>query len=106
MSSMTQQPPVTMAAQAITDAWDAGLKPLKAVHHQYGNLKVTLQGEEATAFAYGIALHYLPNATNRNTRTFVGTYDFHLVKIDGTWKIDQFKFNLKYIDGNMELEKS
>ena len=33
----------------------------------------------------------------------VGSYDFGLARISGEWKIDQFKFNLKYVDGNKEL---
>lgn len=32
-----------------------------------------------------------------------GSYDFHLTKIAGAWRIDQFKFNLKFIDGNVNL---
>ena len=43
---------------------------------------------------------------NQNTRTFVGSYDFHLIKNDERWQIDKFKFNLKYIDGNLKLEAS
>jgi hypothetical protein len=26
----------------------------------------------------------------------MGSYDLHLVKDDGGWKIDKFKFNLKF----------
>jgi SnoaL-like domain len=68
---------------------------------------VTVQdGDEAQAFCYGIAFHYLPNPTVKNTRVFVGSYDFHLRREDERWRIDQFKFNLKFIDGNLDLEKS
>jgi hypothetical protein len=35
---------------------------------------------------------------------FVGSYDFHLVR-EATWKIDLFRFNCKFVDGNLELEK-
>jgi hypothetical protein len=48
----------------------------------------------------------LPNKTNQNTRIFVGSYDFHLIKADENWQIDRFKFNLKYMDGNLKLEAS
>jgi hypothetical protein len=34
----------------------------------------------------------------------VGSYDLHLVKDDGGWKIDEFKFNLKFMEGNRDLE--
>ena len=89
----------------LLDAWDKGLKPLKALHHQAGNYIVAVGGDQADAFCYGIASHFLPTKSGRNTRTFVGSYDFHLIKKDGVWWIDRFKFNLKYIDGNPDLEK-
>jgi hypothetical protein len=41
-----------------------------------------------------------------NTRTFVGSYDFELLKDDGNWRISKFKFNLKYVDGNANLESA
>jgi hypothetical protein len=104
MTSMTGGEPVTMTPQQIGDGWDQGLKDLAAIHHQTGNYIVTVHGDEADAFCYGIALHYLPNKTNQNTRTFVGSYNFRLRRVGTLWKIDRFKFNLKYIDGNKDLE--
>ena len=104
MTSVAGGSPTTMTPQQIVDAWDQGLKALKAVHHQAGNYAVTVQGQEATAHCYGVAYHYLPSKTTRNTRTFVGSYDFHLRELDSNWRIDQFKFNLKFIDGNPNLE--
>jgi hypothetical protein len=105
MTSLAGGAPTTLTPQQIVDAWDKGLKPLKAVHHQAGNTIVTVNGYQADAFCYGIASHYLPTRSGRNMRTFVGSYDFHLIKKDGVWWIDGFKFNLKYIDGNPDLEK-
>jgi hypothetical protein len=106
MTSMAGGKPTTLSPQDIVDAWDEGLKALKAIHHQVGNYLVTVNGNEADVFCYGIASHYLPNKTKQNTRTFVGSYDFGLVKDSGSWKINHFKFNLKYMTGNPELEKS
>ncbi|NUM80880.1 nuclear transport factor 2 family protein [bacterium] len=103
MTSLAGGEPARLTPRQITDAWDAGLKELKAIHHQVGNYKISMNGGEADVFCYGIASHYLPNSTNQNTRTFVGSYNFHLRKIGETWRIDQFKFNLKYMDGNMNL---
>jgi hypothetical protein len=71
MISMAGGKPVMMSPQQITDAWEQGLKSLQAIHHQVGNFKVTVQSEQADAFCYGIASHYLPNPTGHNTRTFV-----------------------------------
>jgi hypothetical protein len=103
MTSLTGGQPSKLALQQIIDSWEQGLKNLKAIHHQAGNYQVTLKGNEADLFCYGIAFHYLPNPSNQNTRTFVGSYNFHLIRTDAGWKIDRFKFNLKYIDGNKDL---
>jgi len=104
MTSLAGGQPVTLTSQEIVDAWDQGLKALKSIHHQAGNYMVSINQGEAEAFCYGIASHYLPNKTNQNARTFVGSYNFHLTKTGQIWRIDQFKFNLKYIDGNPNLE--
>ena len=106
MTSMVGGDPVTLTPQQIVTSWDKGLKPLKAIHHQVGNYMVKVYQGEAEVFCYGIASHYLPNKTNRNTRIFVGSYDFHLTKTGENWQIDSFKFNVKYIDGNPNLEGS
>jgi hypothetical protein len=103
MTSLVGGQPSKLTPQQIVDGWDQGLKNLKAIHHQAGNYQVTLKGNEADLFCYGIAFHYLPNPSNQNTRTFVGSYNFHLIRTDAGWKIDQLKFNLKYIDGNKDL---
>ena len=106
MTSLTGGSPGKKTPQQIADMWDQGLKPLKAIHHQAGNYQARVNGSEADLFCYGIAYHYLPNPTNQNTRVFVGSYNFHLVQGDGGWKIDRFKFNLQFIDGNKDLEGS
>ncbi len=106
MSSLTGAAPATLSPAQIADAWDSGLRPLKAVHHQAGNYEVTLDGSTARAFCYATASHYLPNPSGHNTRVFVGSYDFHLTSDGQRWLIDAFRFNLKYLDGNLHLEQS
>lgn len=107
MKSLTGAEPSTISSREIIAGWEDGLRPLKAVHHQTGNFRIRVDedGNGANAFCYGIALHYCPNASGRNTRTFVGSYDFHLQRGDGRWRIDSFRFNLKYVDGNLDLEE-
>jgi len=106
MSSLTGQEAVSLSPQEIVNSWEEGLRPLRAVHHQAGNYRVRIDGDEAQAFCYGIAFHYLPNPSGKNMRVFVGSYDFHLRREGDRWRIDQFRFNLKFIDGNLDLEKS
>ncbi len=105
MTSLTGGEPTMATPQQITEGWDKGLKPLHAIHHQAGNYQVTVRGDTADVHCYAVAWHYLPNPSNRNTRSFIGSYDFHLThQLPGGWKIDAMKFNLKFMDGNKELE--
>ena len=106
MTSLAGGQPATLTPDQIAKAWEQGLKDLASIHHQTGNYQVSVNGDEADLFCYGIAYHYLPNPGAQNTRTFVGSYNMHLVRSDGGWKIDRFKFNLKFIDGNRDLEGS
>ena len=104
MISMGAESAVVLSPEQITDMWDEGLKNLEAVHHQTGNLKIDVIGEKAVAFCYGTASHFKNTTSGKNTRTFVGSYNFHLTRTDEEWRIDSFKFNLKYVDGNLNLE--
>ena len=105
MSSIGGPPATWTAATEIAAGWEKGLAPLAALHHQAGNFRVWPEGDEADAFCYGIAIHYRPNATGRSTRTFVGSYDFGLRRVEGRWRIDRFAFHAKWVEGNLELEK-
>ena len=105
MTSLAGGEPATLTAQQVADGWKNGLAPIEAVHHQTGNFRVHVRGAEADAFCYGVAYHYKPTASGRNTRVFVGSYDIHLRREGAGWKIDRFRFNKKFVDGNLELEK-
>lgn len=104
MTSMGAENIAIQTPRQITDMWDDGLKNLEAVHHQTGNLKIDVSDEKAVAFCYGTASHFKKTTSGKNTRTFVGSYNFHLTKDNDDWRIDSFKFNLKYVDGNLNLE--
>jgi hypothetical protein len=104
MTSLSGGQPTEIAGDDIVTAWDRGLRPIQAVHHQVGNFRVRVDGARASASCYGVALHYLRTRSGRNTRTFVGSYDFELEKQNGRWRITLFRFNLKFLDGNLELE--
>lgn len=102
--------PTTLTPDLIVGGWEMGLRHLEAIHHQVGNHVVSVRGGQqdapvaADAFCYGIASHYRTTRSGNNTRVYVGSYDFHLVEAEGGWKIDRFRFNLKYIDGNQNLD--
>jgi hypothetical protein len=106
MTSLAGGAPTTLTPAEIAAGWEAGLRPIEAIHHQTGNQRVRLLGEHrAAAFCYGTATHFRRRADGRNVRTFVGSYDFELAREGGTWRIALFRFNLKYLDGNLELER-
>ena len=104
MTSLTGGEPSEIDGPALAAMWETGLQPIQAVHHQVGNLRISVDGDAAEAFCYGTATHYRPTASGRNVRTFVGSYDFALARVDGAWRITLFRFNLKYLDGNLQLE--
>jgi 3-phenylpropionate/cinnamic acid dioxygenase small subunit len=104
MTSLVGGRPADVTPAEIADGWAQGLRPLVAVHHQAGNHLVEVREQSATATCYATATHYRPTRSGRNTRTFVGSYDFELSTGDGVWRITSFRFNLKYIDGNRDLE--
>ena len=104
MTSLAGGEPVRLSPQQITAAWAQGLAPIEGLHHQAGNFQVEVAGDEATASCYGVAWHYRRVASGRNTRTFVGSYDFRLVRDGaGAWRIELFRFNVKFVEGNLEL---
>lgn len=90
-------------AKDIVADWRSGLDPLDAVHHQSGNHLVDLDGDRARVHADSIAVHVNNAATNGITRTFVGSYDLALIRIDGAWRVWMFHYLLKVIDGNADL---
>ncbi|MBT8378485.1 MAG: nuclear transport factor 2 family protein [Ignavibacteria bacterium] len=106
MTSMGAESTIELEPKQITDMWDDGLKNLDAVHHQTGNFKIDVSKEKAVVFCYGIASHFKKTASDKNTRTFVGSYNFHLIKNGDDWKVDSLKFNLKYVEGNLSLESN
>jgi hypothetical protein len=110
MSSVGAGPEASVAPSTIAAGWQSGLAQLEHVHHQAGNFVVRLAGDRAEAFCYGIAYHYRARKDGRNTRVFVGSYDYHLtrevVANVPTWRITLMRFNLEFIDGNPTLEAS
>jgi hypothetical protein len=101
MSSLSGGEPAHVTPESIITGWEEGLKELAAIHHQIGNFLVHTGEEFADLFCYGISIHYLPNPSGRNTRTFVGSYDVHLSRIGGEWKIDGFTYHSKFVEGDL-----
>lgn len=105
MTSMVGGAPATMSPQQVAQAWSEGFKPLDHVHHQIGNLRTEVGSGRALVKCYGVALHHRAKARALKTRIFVGTYELSLNFNAERWRISQLVFKLKFIDGNIELEK-
>jgi hypothetical protein len=90
-------------AENICAIWKKGFEGIDAVNHLAGNYLIHINDNIASAFAYATATHYKASATKGNTREFVGTYDIGLIQIESGWRINQFKYNLKYATGNSDL---
>ena len=104
MSSAGAGPAKKMKASEICNMWDQGFTGIDHVHHQSGNFIVRfIEGIEAEIFCYAIAIHYKASATKGKTREFVGSYNFSASFTDLGWRLDSFKYNLKYINGNADL---
>jgi 3-phenylpropionate/cinnamic acid dioxygenase small subunit len=107
MTSMTGGEPATITPRQVTQMWSEGLKALDHVHHQAGNFRTAINGDRARVRCYAIALHHRAKIkAAEKTRRFVGSYEYELTDQQGSWRITSFKFLLKFIDGNLELEKA
>ena len=90
-------------SKEICEIWRNGFVGIDSINHFAGNYLVQVHDTTATVFAYATATHYRESATKGKTREFVGTYDIGLTNYESGWKISQFKYNLKYSTGNLDL---
>ncbi len=93
-----------MYAKDVCELWRQGFAGLDAVHHQAGHYLITVTNDHADIYAYAVATHFKRAAKNGSTRTFVGSYDLVAVRAEQGWRLSQFKYNLKYIEGNSTME--
>jgi len=107
MTSMVGGSSATMTPHQVAMTWAQAFKALDHVHHQAGNFRTSVDGQYANVRCYGVAFHYRAGITAQvKSRTFVGTYDFDLFLQAGRWRISKFTYKLKFIEGNLELEKA
>ena len=103
-SSNGAGPASKLKAKQICDMWKQGLSDPDAVHHQAGHYIITVKNDAADMYGYAVATHYKKAATKGPVRTFVGSYDLKAKRTEKGWRLNQFKYNLKYADGNLTLE--
>jgi hypothetical protein len=91
------------SSKEICKIWANGFIGIDSVNHLAGNYLVKIEDNIATVFAYATATHYKESAEKGKTREFVGTYHISLMKHGIGWRIYQFKYDLKYVTGNIDL---
>lgn len=87
----------------ICQMWKDGFAGLDAVNHLAGNYIIEVRESDAFVFAYSTATHYKASATQGKTREFVGSYEIKLAIEASGWRINGFKYNLKFATGNLDL---
>ena len=96
MSSLNAVPAKQMMATEICEMWKQGFKEIDAVHHHAGNHLVTAKEETAEVFCYATATHYR-KPPDTSVKTFVGTYTLNLIRRKSGWRINGFRYNMKYM---------
>jgi hypothetical protein len=102
-TSMAGGEPAYLPAEQIIDTWKGFLPGFDHTHHQLGNYIIQIDENKGYVFCYGTATHYLKNDTGENVWTVVGSYDLEVELFSEVWQITKLKFNLKYVDGNLNL---
>jgi hypothetical protein len=93
-----------MEAQDVCKAWEKGFIGLDGVHHQAGHYLVTLEKDSALIYGYAVATHHKKAALKGQTRSFTGSYELKATRTPAGWRLNQFKYLLKFMDGNLTLE--
>ena len=93
--------------QEIIDGWKSTLPGFQHTLHRITNHQVQINGEEAECFCYGTAGHYLLEENETEALwEVIGSYDFHLIRVNDVWKIDLMRLNFKWMEGNKDLPNS
>lgn len=90
--------------EQIAMLWNNSMKDLEHVQHQVTNMTVFVQTDRATSHFYCEETHYRKTASGKNTRELTGSYDIHLSKIKGQWKISLLRYHHKFMTGNLNLK--
>jgi hypothetical protein len=104
MSSMGTDAPKEISAKAICEMWKESFTGIDHIHHQAGNYIIDFTDDGiAEIFCYAVATHYKKTAKQGTLREFTGSYKLHASFTDQGWRLDSFKYTLKFISGNADL---
>ena len=93
------------SALQICEILKANFEDIDAINQLASNHLIEFNEDEdqATVIVYVTATHFKRAALNGKTRTFVGSYNLHLVMEGNAWKISELKYTLKFATGNVEF---
>lgn len=106
MSSAGAGSPGVRSAETITNGWDTNYQNLgvDAVNHLVGNIIITPDGNEADVYCLATATLFREAATQGQTFAQTGDYNLHFVRSGDQWLLDEFIYNLRFVEGNPTLE--
>jgi hypothetical protein len=96
---LTGQPEVYVDADLWTRFAEVILSPVRR-HHQYSNLTVTVNGDNAEAVIYMVARHWKASDSGSPEYTQIGWYENTFQRLGGEWKISRLLHTYSWIDGN------
>jgi hypothetical protein len=95
---------MTMSPKEAIEFWQLQLIGFDKTKHYITNHQVRISdcGYEADTFSSLHAVQYLEGYESLH---IYGTYNHHLRKTAGIWKIDHHKFNFEFMEGNTMLQE-
>lgn len=98
-SSLSGQPPATIASDDLIGTWSANLKGSKTSLHLRTNHQVVIEPDAATVSSNGYAWNRMEGNGDPLWEVW-GTYEHHLTRSGASWKVDGFTFRMTHERGN------
>ncbi|WP_192245211.1 nuclear transport factor 2 family protein [Mesorhizobium silamurunense] len=98
-SSLSGQPPATIASDDLIGTWAANLKGSKTSLHLRTNHQIDIKADTATVRSNGYAWNRMEGNGDPLWEVW-GTYEHHLIRSGAGWKVDGFTFRMTHERGN------
>lgn len=104
-TSMAGGEPSHLSPQQITSSWKGLLPGFDYTHHAVSNFQIDQDGKTAKVRHFGNAVHFLAGQPGEARWVVIGKYEHHLSLLNGQWRVDQMKFIMEEMSGNMDLPR-
>ena len=102
-SSYHGEPASTMTADEWVKCSQVIVPGLDGTQHQFSNLVIDIQGDEATARFHMQSEHFLANEDGDNSHSIGGYYIDKLVRTEDGWRICAVNLNILWKRGNPQV---